>query len=324
MTITQKMVRPKVTVCVVTYNQEKYIEKCLHSIVTQKTDFKFDVIIGDDCSTDNTLKIVKKFTDSHRNITLLNRTENVGALKNYTLTHERALGEFVCHVDGDDYCLPGKLSSQVKILENNPQVSFTTHAMQLIDNDGSDIFVSEKNNCPKIGTIETLLELGTYFQNSSVMYRKDKEYNHKNMKLIDFYVHIERAVNGDIYYDTNFYGVHRQHPGGISKNHSMYDELEECYELAHDRAISLGVDKTIVTKGRMKRRMSFALNRMAIGDVKGYKKLINCDVRHFKYISRKHFILNIFKNCKMFNSFIKKIQDRKQTLSMDQGNNETK
>ena len=50
---------PKVSVCVITYNQEKYIAQCLQSIVDQETDFDFEIIVGDDCSTDGTREIVR-------------------------------------------------------------------------------------------------------------------------------------------------------------------------------------------------------------------------------------------------------------------------
>lgn len=48
------------SVCVVSYNHEKYIEECLDHILSQKTDFKMEILFGDDCSTDNTLQIVRQ------------------------------------------------------------------------------------------------------------------------------------------------------------------------------------------------------------------------------------------------------------------------
>lgn len=52
---------PKLSVCVITYNQKEYIRQCLQSIVDQETDFDFEVIVGDDCSTDGTRAIVQEF-----------------------------------------------------------------------------------------------------------------------------------------------------------------------------------------------------------------------------------------------------------------------
>ena len=65
---------PKVSVCVVTYNQEKYIRQCLQSIVDQETDFDFEVIVADDCSTDRTSCIVQEFADKYPIKTFLSRT----------------------------------------------------------------------------------------------------------------------------------------------------------------------------------------------------------------------------------------------------------
>ena len=67
------MNNPKVSVCIVTYNQEKYIKQCVESILNQDVDFPFEVIVGDDCSTDKTLEILKSIsieTVSYTHLTL--------------------------------------------------------------------------------------------------------------------------------------------------------------------------------------------------------------------------------------------------------------
>ena len=81
----------KVSVCVLTYNQEKYIRQCLQSIVDQKTDFKFDLIVSDDCSTDSTRAIVQEFEERYPNIVkpILHK-KNIGAYKNYFSAHQQA------------------------------------------------------------------------------------------------------------------------------------------------------------------------------------------------------------------------------------------
>ena len=68
------------SVCVVSYNHEKYIEECLNHILGQKFDFSIEILVGDDCSTDNTVQIIKrKYGDR---VTIIERRENLGLCKN--------------------------------------------------------------------------------------------------------------------------------------------------------------------------------------------------------------------------------------------------
>lgn len=115
----------KVTVCITTYNVEKYIEQTLNSILSQKTDFNFEILIGDDCSTDNTRKILLEYKAKFPQIITLHFQEkNVGVNKNdYDLLY-LAQGEYISWCDGDDYWIDDfKLEKQVCFLEKNPQYS---------------------------------------------------------------------------------------------------------------------------------------------------------------------------------------------------------
>jgi glycosyltransferase involved in cell wall biosynthesis len=115
----------KVSVCVITYNQEKYIRQCLQSIVDQKTDFEFEVIVGDDCSTDGTRAIVQEFSDRYPEVVKPKfHKKNGGGTKNYFSVHEQAKADYIAHCDGDDYWLPNKLSYQVALLDTMPNIIF--------------------------------------------------------------------------------------------------------------------------------------------------------------------------------------------------------
>lgn len=95
-----------VSLVVTTYNVSKYVEECVNSILNQLTD-ECELIIVDDCSTDNTVKIIRKCIDHidnrYKTITLIARDKNggVSSSRNIGLTH--AMGDYVAFVDGDDY-----------------------------------------------------------------------------------------------------------------------------------------------------------------------------------------------------------------------------
>lgn len=113
-----------VTVICVTYNHEKYLRGCLESIVNQKTNFKFQVFIGEDCSTDSTREIVKEFEEKYPDIIVpFYRENNIGSIRNFGDLCERVDTKYVAFCDGDDYWIDyNKLQKQVDLLEANPEL----------------------------------------------------------------------------------------------------------------------------------------------------------------------------------------------------------
>lgn len=135
----------KATVVVSCYKQDRYIEECLDSILSQETSFEFDVLVSDDASPDSTQEILisyaHKFPDK---IKLILRQENVGAARNYIDAHNSAEGEVVFHFDGDDVMLPGKLQKQYDLFLNNPDVDLVFHRACYFSDDGA--YVTESGS----------------------------------------------------------------------------------------------------------------------------------------------------------------------------------
>ncbi len=109
----------KVSVIVATYNQEKYIGKAIDSILNQKTDFEFEVLVGDDVSKDRTGLIVKEYGERYPDIIKpVIRTRNLGAFPNFKDLFDRAQGEYIALLEGDDYWIDeNKLQKQVNFLD---------------------------------------------------------------------------------------------------------------------------------------------------------------------------------------------------------------
>lgn len=111
----------KVSVIVATYNQEKYIEKTLNSIVSQKCSFAYEVLVGDDASKDNTGTIVREFAKKYPDrIHAIVREKNLGAFRNIYDLVKSAKGEYIAFVEGDDYWIDeAKLQKQVDFLDDH-------------------------------------------------------------------------------------------------------------------------------------------------------------------------------------------------------------
>lgn len=115
------MSNPLVSICITTYNVEKYIEKTIESVISQKTDFTYEILIGDDFSTDNTRNILLKYKEIYPNIIrLIFHDKNIGVLKNDLSLVQAARGFYIAWCDGDDWWIDNhKISKQVNILSNN-------------------------------------------------------------------------------------------------------------------------------------------------------------------------------------------------------------
>lgn len=209
----------KVSVCICTYNQEHLIKTCLDSIISQKTRFNFEIIIGDDASTDNTLKVIREYELQHPGlIRVVAHEKNVGATQNLQVVHQLAKGMYVAHCDGDDYFLPGKLQIQADYLDNNQDVVQTWHRMKLVDGNNKVIgnlprrfpwFMHKKLPMKKLALAYFMIGF-----HSSLMYRKSAKsvYDRTNF-TIDYFYALDVGSKGKSVHLNQYLGCYRTVPG---------------------------------------------------------------------------------------------------------------
>ena len=132
-----------VSVCCIAYNHGKYIEQTLQGFVKQITNFRFEVIVHDDASTDNTKSIIQKYVELYPDLFIpMYETENQyskgqGGI-NIRIMAPKIRGKYVAYCEGDDYWSDEhKLQKQYEALENNPDCSICVHRVQFIWEDGS-------------------------------------------------------------------------------------------------------------------------------------------------------------------------------------------
>lgn len=231
----------KVSVCVVTYNQEKYIAECLQSLVDQKTDFRFEIVVGEDCSTDNTRAIVDEFAIKYPDIIIKNYHENnIGPVENILSTYRMARGKYIAHIDGDDYVLPRKLQNQVAVLDENLDCTICSHDAVIVDNKGSVLSKSFKKHYKKINNLMDLYSDLPFFAHSSKMFRNDidKEFwNHLHKNTLDIEIHVMQAKSGYIYHINDMLGVYREGVGVSLVNRKMNPMLMEGVRRVFDAAL---------------------------------------------------------------------------------------
>lgn len=222
----------KVSVCVVTYNQEKYIAECLQSLVDQVTDFPFEIIVGEDCSTDRTREIVLDFQRKYPDIIKpLFHQKNIGGSANYLQTHAYAVGEYIAHMDGDDYALPGKLKIQADFLDANPECNIAFHRMDFIE--GKHVIKSSSLTRKILnykfyrGDVIAYAAIGA---NSSKMYRaKINSIGLPDFYLVDYAINVIQVGDGYAAYCSSVsLGVYRRGvgiSGSLSVNNAVHESL---------------------------------------------------------------------------------------------------
>lgn len=269
---------PKVSVCVMTYNQDKYIHQCLQSIVDQKTDFDFEVIVGDDCSTDNTRAIIENFAKNYPNqIVPIYHAKNTGIVGNYLAVHRRAQGEYVCHVDGDDWISPEKLTKQAAYLDNFSKCPLVAHQMTIWN---SEKIVGFTRLNPESIDLSLLLRKHPLFLHSSIMYRRSQvgPVFSNDFFFIDFYVYISAALKGPLGFLNLTLGNYRENIG-ISSSRNLIPNIEDAINLAA-REIGETAD---VLRGRSKQYLSHSLSSLRNNDTNQFKNLLSSAIKADKF-----------------------------------------
>lgn len=142
--------RTKISVAVITYNQEDTIAQTLDSILCQQGDFELELVIGEDCSTDRTLSICQRFADQYpNNVKLLSGPHNLGITANYFRTLRACTGEYIADIAGDDfYSDDNAFQKQLNYLLSHPEVG-------VMGSNGYKFFVRQNRKDPGLNPIVT-------------------------------------------------------------------------------------------------------------------------------------------------------------------------
>ncbi|MDP9080737.1 MAG: glycosyltransferase [Bacteroidota bacterium] len=112
-----------VSICCITYNQDKFLAKAIDSYMMQKTDFEFDIVIGNDCSSDGTREILEHYKEKYADkIKVISSDKKMGTISNLISCNGLCKGKYIAFCKGDDiWADPNKLQKQVDLLETNPK-----------------------------------------------------------------------------------------------------------------------------------------------------------------------------------------------------------
>lgn len=202
-----------VTVCIVTYNQEKWIRQTLDSVLAQQTEYPFEVIIGEDHGTDGTRAICQEYADKYENVTLLPLSPNMGVTANWIQCVQAGTGKYIMTCAGDDWWHnPDKIQLQVDFMEAHPEcVCSHTDEDEYYENTGITKKAIKQSNgiVPPEGKIQkTILSGGEHISAVTMCIRRSTfeehvpadEFAKRRFPREDWPVLLVLAAYGDIRY----------------------------------------------------------------------------------------------------------------------------
>ena len=212
-----------VSICLFTYNYERYLEQALESILLQKVNFKIEVVLGDDYSTDKTRDIAIKYQQRHPDIFILSfNSKNIGGTKNWIKTINQCSGKYIALLDGDDYftdCL--KLQKQYDQLENNSNLVLSFHSVEeKYDNvNGNDTIIEFEESYYKLKDIFQkgwFIRTGSTFFRNGIIPKTPPEWVYDFPYRYDTIIHVYLGLYGDFGNIKQSMSVWRKHQKGMS------------------------------------------------------------------------------------------------------------
>ncbi len=200
----------KVSIICNAFNHEDYIKDALDSFVMQKTNFKFEVLVHDDASTDNTASIIKEYEEKYPDIIKpIYQTVNQYSQKipiGDTFQFPRAKGMYIAVCEGDDYWTdPYKLQKQYDALESHPEIDMCAHTASRINAlTKEEIGIIQPSNEDTVLTVEqVILGGGGFVATNSLMFKKDLMNNipkFRQVLKLDYTLQILGSLRGGLLY----------------------------------------------------------------------------------------------------------------------------
>jgi len=209
----------KVSVLMLTYNHKNYIADAIESVIKQQTDFPFELVIGEDRSTDSTANICREYQKKYPEIIKLTiNDKNLGLQENFIRSYNRCSGEYIAICEGDDFWTnKHKLQIQADFLDSHKEYSACFHrVINYYQYNGTK---SLSNGGQKEDTTIIDLAKSNYISNVSAMFRRglfgELPDWFTKVSTYDYAIHLLNAQYGKIHYMKTPMAVYRQHKSAI-------------------------------------------------------------------------------------------------------------
>jgi hypothetical protein len=261
---------PLVSVVLRTYNHAPFIAQAIESVLLQQTDFSFELVIGEDCSTDGTREIVREYGERHPEVVRLVLPErNVGHGEMFRQALAATGGELIAYLDGDDYWTSReKLARQVAFLDSEPNCHDCFHDVSLIYDEAG---VPSGNISPRLGEGHFDLEqivMECFPPAPSMMFRREifeeLEPEAFDSAWLDWIIHVQAATHGPLGYIPEVLAAYRVHRGGMFSALDRTSQLEEDDNF-YDRLLpQLPEQRDLIERCLAHRKAQLAVERLGV------------------------------------------------------------
>jgi len=244
----------------ITYNHEPFIAHAINGVLIQKTNFKFELVIGEDCSSDKTADIAKEYAQKYPElIKFRNNQQNMGMLANAIKTLKECTGKYIAFCEGDDYWTdPYKLQKQVDALEECEDYQFCFTSVEMLKNNVIHLVKPDFTNY--FFSIEDFILNQQILGVATFVFRNINEIPLWINELIcpdKFFTFYFASIGKAIYLDTPT-TVYRDHGDG---SHSRLNDSEKVNTVIHDFKI---IDKILNFKYHLIFKRSLELSSQYI------------------------------------------------------------
>lgn len=296
--------KPLVSICVLTYQHEKYIEQALDSFLSQETTFPFEIVIHDDASKDKTAEIIRRYAEQYPDIVKpLLQTENqyskgvsnISGVFNFP----RARGKYIAFCEGDDYWInTKKLQKQVDYMEGHPECAMTFHAAMVVAEDGSFLRETHPYTNDRVLTAEEVIDERELYPSASMLFRTEIAQSlpefYYQAPVGDIPLHLIMGSKGTVHYEDIMMSAYRL--GAVSSwvTTQSQGKREERIKktLRHNQAMRQMYELfDQYTDGRYHRAVDYTIKRLELGyylDAEDYKMAMS---KKYREIFRKEISL---------------------------------
>jgi len=258
----------KLSVIITSYKFKEYITNCIDGVLSQNTDFEFEILVRDDGTNDGTYEMLCETYASRPNVKILDSSVNVGASENFLTLINKSTGEYIAHIDGDDYFTDTNYFKRaIKFLDENNAYSLYCSGCRYLENEKlypeNGWILSAKSDFELSDLlVENYASFGRIFRKTEF-----KKETFENIPYPDWGFNFEIIKKGRGYCETGYCaGIYRIHSGGMYSTTSEEKKLE---------------NKLLIRKELSKRYETFKIKTITIVDSFVYNdtiknKLKNC------------------------------------------------
>jgi len=240
-----------VSVLMLAYNHGPFIQQALEGILQQQCSFAYEIVAGDDCSTDDTRKTLLAYADKYPGkIKLLLHNPNIGAMNNQLAVMKACKGKYMAICEGDDYWTDThKLQKQVDFLEQHPDFAITFHRVSIKHESTPNSFTVTK--APDVEEEYTINDLASrnFIHTVSVLFRNNLFAElpvwYKESPVGDYPLHMLNAQYGKIKYFPEVMAIYREHSGG-SWSPLTIEKVRSKWMKVLDLLINAGFEASVV------------------------------------------------------------------------------